>query len=114
MVGVMLPQDTARQAGRPNLRSGLDRGRHRRCCGLVQPRPRDGISGAGSVRGQPLRPPSRHDSSGTQCRRATYNAMHSDVHPDAIVEASDHTEAAADAKAREAAARVAGAPSYPN
>lgn len=41
-------------------------------------------------------------------------AMHGGVHPGAIAEAADRAEAVADAKAREAAARVAGAPSYPS
>ncbi|MGU3282500.1 low affinity iron permease family protein [Methylobacterium mesophilicum] len=41
-------------------------------------------------------------------------ALHNDVRPGAIMEAADQAEAAADAKAREAAARVAGSPSYPS
>jgi len=47
VVGVQPPQATARQTGRANLASGLGRYRHRRCCGLALPRPRDGTSGAG-------------------------------------------------------------------
>ena len=40
-------------------------------------------------------------------------ALHSGAEPDAIVEAADRADAAADAKACEAAAQVAGAPGYP-
>ena len=46
VVGVEPPQATARQAGRTNLASGLGGNRHRRCCGLALPRPRDGTSDA--------------------------------------------------------------------
>ncbi|MGH1573988.1 low affinity iron permease family protein [Methylobacterium sp. P31] len=41
-------------------------------------------------------------------------ALHNGVRPGAIAEAADQAEAAADAKAREAARRVGGAPSYPS
>ncbi len=41
-------------------------------------------------------------------------ALHNGASPGAIAEAADQAEAAADAKAREAAARIAGAPSYPS
>jgi len=49
VVGVLPPQAMAKQTGRANLASGLDRyrHRHRRCCGLALPRPRDGTSDAG-------------------------------------------------------------------
>ena len=50
VVSDVLPQDTARQAGGANLTGGLDQDRHRRTCGLLQPRPRDGTSGLVSVR----------------------------------------------------------------
>ena len=82
VVGVEPPQATARQAGRTNLTSGLDGHRHRGCCGLTLPRPRDGTSDAwvGDVGGyataasRPQRNsvPSRHmPSSTTASLRAT-------------------------------------------
>jgi hypothetical protein len=46
VVGVEPPQATAGQAGRTNLTSGLGEHRHRACCGLVLPRPRNGTSHA--------------------------------------------------------------------
>ncbi|MGN8094118.1 low affinity iron permease family protein [Methylobacterium radiotolerans] len=41
-------------------------------------------------------------------------ALHNGVRPGAIAAAADQAEAAADARAREAATRVAGAPNYPS